>query len=411
MIRQKSMFGWLLILLAVVTLTIWLGFINPALLFGEPAGNPENSGGEATVVSPEPAPSSSPSAGDGSPEPVKMPATLAVSFDEAHFTPEVLMENLEIPWEIVYLPEEDDWLLTQRGGQVISMRHGTVGVVDEVSHSGEGGLLGMALHPDFDDNGYLYLYFTATSENRLINRVMRYRYEHLALNDPTLVIDNIPGARTHNGGRIAFGPDGMLYVTTGDAQNPSLSQDLESLAGKILRLTPEGTVPQDNPFPGSYVYSLGHRNPQGLAWHPETGELYASEHGPSRMDEINLILPGRNYGWPLVTCGDAPTNFEDPVACYDTFTLAPSGMSFYTGEGVAGTPLLVAGLRGNRVQRIDLDAEGLVISQEDLFTQWGRLRGIRVMQGDLYFFTNNRDGRGSPHQQDDRLIRLRLQLP
>jgi len=407
MTQRKSIWGWLLALLLMVTLVVRLGVVHPARLFGEPVTSSGNSMQEAAEASPDPSPNPSPAVGNTSGE-TAAPILPDLSFDALHFEPEVLMENLAVPWEVVHLSDENDWLITQRNGEVISLRHGTVGVIEEAAHTGEGGLLGMALHPDFETNRRLYLYYTATAGNRLVNRVMHYRYEHQSLTDPRLVIDHIPGASTHNGGRIAFGPDGMLYITTGDAQDPPLSQELNSLAGKILRLTPDGAVPEDNPFPESPVYSLGHRNPQGLAWHPETGDLYASEHGPSRMDEVNLILPGENYGWPLVTCGDAPSDFRDPVACYDAFTLAPSGMAFYTAEGVSDAPLLVAGLRGNRVQRLDIDENGQVTSQEALFAQWGRLRGIRVLQGDIYLFTNNRDGRGSPHQQDDRFIRLRL---
>ncbi len=334
-----------------------------------------------------------------------------VSFDSLEFEAEVLQENLNIPWEIRYLHDEDDWLITQRSGELLSLNHGQVAVIDETAHIGEGGLLGMALDPDFNTNRYLYLYVTTDDGGQLINRILRYTYEDQALSERTMILDQIPGDSIHNGGRIAFGPDNLLYITTGDARDPDLSQQEESLAGKILRIAPDGSIPDDNPFPGSPVYSIGHRNPQGISWHPDTGDLYSSEHGPTRMDEVNLILPGRNYGWPIVTCDEAPTDYEDPVTCYSDFTLAPSGTTFYQPDFIEGTHLLVSGLRGNQVRRIELDDEGGVVTEEELFTEWGRIRAVHEMDGDIYLITSNHSGPGSPGPEDDRFIRLRVSRP
>lgn len=330
------------------------------------------------------------------------------SFEDLDFEVAEMAENLEVPWEIIPLEDEDDWLIIQRNGEVLSLNKGQLFSINGVSAVGEGGLLGMALHPDFSSNRQIYFYYTMRKSAGLVNRVVRYEFRNDILSGETIIIDDIPGHSIHNGGRIAFGPDGYLYITTGDAGNTQLSQQTESLAGKILRITDTGGIPADNPFSGSPVYSYGHRNPQGLAWHPATGDLYASEHGPRSMDEVNLILPGRNYGWPVVTCEQAPTNYEDPVACYSEFTLAPSGMDFLDMEGLEGVHLLVAGLRGNQIRHLSLNENGLPMAQQPLFTEYGRIRSVRVYEGSLYFITNNLDGRGTPIATDDRMIRVTL---
>ncbi len=329
-----------------------------------------------------------------------------LSFDALNFEVSVVAENLDVPWEIVPLPDEDDWLITQRGGLVTSLQHGDVMTIDEARHAGEGGLLGMALHPDFEENRRIYFYYTTQGADGPANRIVRFQYENQQFRNETLILDNIPGHQIHNGGRIAFGPDGYLYATTGDAAVTHLSQQRENLAGKILRMTEDGEVPEDNPFEGSLVYSYGHRNPQGLAWHPDNGTLYSSEHGPTRMDEINIILPGKNYGWPEVTCDAAPTEYEDPVSCYSDFTLAPSGMDFIDLEQLEGTHLFVTGLRGNQIRHLSLDDDGFPKEEQALFTDYGRIRTVRFHEDALYFITNNRDGRGNPASNDDRMFRV-----
>lgn len=239
-----------------------------------------------------------------------------------------------------------------------------------------------------------------------MNRVSRFTFEENTLSDEIYILDEIPGARVHNGGRIKFGPDDKLYITTGDAQIPELSQDTNSLAGKILRINSDGSIPEDNPFENSPVFAYGLRNPQGLAWHPISGDLFASDHGPTSQDEINLILPGENYGWPVVTCNQGDTEYEDPVSCYSDFTLAPSGIAFLSLENLSESNLYVAGLRGNMVMRIDLEDDGSFIRQEELFNEYGRIRSVVYHEGSLYVATNNRDGRGNPSENDDRILKI-----
>ena len=216
-----------------------------------------------------------------------------------------------------------------------------------------------------------------------------------------ILLDNIPIARFYDGGRIKFGPDGKLYITTGDATNPSTAQDLNSLAGKILRINPDGTIPGDNPF-GNYVYSYGHRNPQGISWN-SNGELYSSEHGPSRNDEINIIVAGANYGWPDKCSEQEGINDVEPIRCYTKFTLAPSGIAFFEGD------LYVASLRGTQLRRIIFNEDYRTnIDEEELFSNLGRIREVVEHDGYLYISISNRDGRGIPRIGDDKIIRVKI---
>jgi glucose/arabinose dehydrogenase len=287
----------------------------------------------------------------------------------------------------------------------------------DVAAVGEGGLLGLALDPQFAQNHWLYVAHTYRMGGRLLNRLVRLR------DDPAnsqgaldkVLLDGISGSNNHDGGRVKFGPDGKLYWTMGDAETSSQAQDLASLNGKILRLNPDGSVPADNPFANSYVYSYGHRNAQGLAWQPGTGRLYATEHGPSGLplccrDEVNLIMPGRNYGWPIITGDQTREGLVAPILqSGNTVTWAPSGATFVTHGPWAGA-LLFAGLRGQALYRLTLapDDPRAVLSFETLYPgQFGRLRDVvEGPDGALYLLTNNRDGRGSPGPGDDRLLRL-----
>ncbi len=400
----------LIIVLIVVLLIGWFGirFLIPRMMFNpnDPAleqGNQENEENQDTPDNENSSP-----AVNGEDSPATDAEGEKLSFDEMEMEITVLAENLEVPWEIIPLHEEDDWMIIQRNGEVISLKSGELFTVDGVSSIGEGGLLGVTLHPDYNGNRQVYFYYTTRKNTGLVNRVVRYEFRNDTLSNETIIVDDIPGNSNHNGGRIAFGPDGYLYITTGDAGDPQLSQQTDSLAGKILRLTENGEVPADNPFSGNPVYSYGHRNPQGLVWHPVTGELYASEHGPRSMDEVNLIQSGQNYGWPEVTCNQAPTEYEDPIACYSDFTMAPSGIDFVDMEALEGTHLLVAGLRGNQVRHLSLNKEGTPITQEPLFTEYGRIRSVRYYEGAIYLITNNRDGRGTPIDTDDRMIKVTL---
>jgi glucose/arabinose dehydrogenase len=222
------------------------------------------------------------------------------------------------------------------------------------------------------------------------------------LENETILLDNIPGAAIHDGGRLKFGPDGKLYATSGDANDRSLAQDTNSLAGKILRLNKDGSIPPDNPF-NNYVYSYGHRNPQGITWNPVTGQMYSSEHGQTRNDEINIIVKGGNYGWPVYQGNDSANGYIKPLIFYQDFTLAPSGISYYNGN------LYVAGLRGTQLRKITLGADGNTITgEEELFTDLGRIREAVEHNGYLYISTSNRDGRGIPQSNDDKIIRIKL---
>jgi glucose/arabinose dehydrogenase len=307
--------------------------------------------------------------------------------------------------------------IAQRTGTVRIIKGGTVisepFAILPVSAKSEAGLLGLALHPQFQDNGYVYLYYTYQNGNTLRNRVVRLVNQGNRGVDPVVILDGIPGGNIHDGGRIMFGPDGKLYITTGDAGDSSLSQRLDSLGGKVLRLNDDGTVPQDNPFPGSPIYSLGHRNVQGLAWHPINGQLFVTEHGPSARDEVNAIVAGKNYGWPTVRGIAKDPRFADPIIESRDSTWAPSGATFYTGdklpEGWRGK-LFFSGLRGQQIHWISLEGPeyNRVMDQGSLFEgTFGRVRTVvQGPDGYLYFATNNTDGRGSPAPEDDRILRI-----
>lgn len=311
---------------------------------------------------------------------------------------EIIAENLDTPWAIDFLPD-GRMIFTQRGGQVSILENGTVksiGNVDAVEMS-ESGLLGIAVDPNFNENKFVYLYYTAQNENRVSRFTLNEKLEN-----ETILIDNIPSAQIHDGGRIKFGPDGKLYVTTGDATNRPEAQNINSVSGKILRLNKDGSIPADNPF-NNYIYSYGHRNPQGITWNPLTKEMYSSEHGQSRYDEINIIIKGGNYGWPDYQGNDSPEGYVKPLIFYTDFTLAPSGIAYYNGA------LYVAGLRGSQLRKISLSVDGKAVTGEEaLFTNLGRIREVVERDGYLYISTSNRDGRGIPQSGDDKIIRIKI---
>lgn len=310
---------------------------------------------------------------------------------------EVLVENLDTPWAIDFLPG-GEMIFTERGGRVSIFDNGELKAVGniKVSEVGEGGLLGIAVDPEFAKNRFVYLYYTHESGNRVSRFVLNEKLEN-----EFVLLGSIPSASIHNGGRIKFGPDGKLYIATGDSATPSLAQDIDSLAGKILRMNKDGKIPEDNPF-GNYVYSYGHRNPQGIAWHAK--ELYASEHGPSRNDELNIILKGANYGWPAIECDESSEKYVNPIRCYSEFTLAPSGIAFYKNE------LYIAGLGGNQLRRIIFDKDyKTILREEELLSELGRIREVVEHNGYLYVSTSNRDGRGMPRVNDDKIIRIKIE--
>lgn len=309
--------------------------------------------------------------------------------------------ELDVPWDIVFLPD-GDMLVSERSGQIKRFgSHAATISLPGVNEYGEGGLMGLALHPDFASNHFLYVYFTATSGNR----VVRYRLEGDSLSEDKVILSGLPSSIYHDGGQIAFGPDGMLYVTTGDAYVGANAPDLSILAGKTLRFTADGGIPSDNPF-GTAVWSYGHRNSQGMAW-DDRGRLWETEHGRSGAlsgyDEINLIEKGKNYGWPD-SQGDAVAVGTTGPAKHSgaTVTWAPSGMAFTNGS------LFFAGLKGASLYQASFDANGNIQPVESHFTNaFGRLRAVVVgPDGLLYVTTSNRDGRGDPRTGDDKVIQI-----
>lgn len=308
----------------------------------------------------------------------------------------VIAEGLEVPWEIAFLPG-GEILVTERPGRLRVLGEEEVTLhVQSVSHTGEGGLLGAALHPNFEENRWLYLYLTSREGGTAQNRVERYVFDGTSLRERKVIVEGIPGHSFHNGGRIRFGPDRMLYITTGDAGSPNLSQDIHSRAGKILRVHEDGSVPSDNPF-GNAVWSFGHRNPQGLAW-DDKGRLWATEHGPSARDEVNLIVRGGNYGWPEIRGSEEREGMRSPVLHSSEETWAPSGAD------ILGNSLFFGGLRGNALFEMALEEGSL---RAHFLREFGRVRLAKAgPDGFLYIATNNRDGRGTPAPEDDRIIRI-----
>lgn len=323
-------------------------------------------------------------------------APVPVESAQTQDTGSVIATGLETPWSIAF--HGDTALISERDSARIlefdaQGQTREVAIIDGVRPRGEGGLLGIAVQDD-----YLYAYFTATDNNRIERYPLGGESGNLSLGDPEVVLDGIPAASHHNGGRIAFGPDGMLYATTGDAGNAMLAQELDSLAGKILRMTPEGAVPGDNPFDGSYVYSYGHRNPQGIAW-DDQGTMYSSEFGQNTWDELNVIEAGGNYGWPVVEGIAEEDGYIDPVQQWEPAVASPSGMT------IAGGSIWIANLRGERLRQIPL--EDLTDATDHWTGEQGRLRDAVVTpDGAIWVLTNNTDGRGDPGPKDDRILQF-----
>lgn len=346
--------------------------------------------------------------------------------DSSGFTVRTVATGLEVPWSLALAPD-DRLFVTERPGRIrvvvddsLDPRPwATLGVHQE----GEAGLMGLALAPDFASSGHVYVVGTFEQPDGLVNRVVRFTERQGRGADPTVIIDGIPAARFHAGDAIAFGPDGMLYIATGDARDPGSAQDPSSLAGKILRYRPDGSVPPDNPTPGSPVWASGLRNPQGLAWDPATGQLFATDHGPSGFpnerfrtghDELNAVRRGGNYGWPDVAGETGGAAFVDPIVVWDP-AVAPSGLAFYASDGISRWQgsLFAATLAGTSLIRVaverapDAKSGWRASGQERLVEGYGRLRAVLAAPGGaLYVTTSNRDGRGSPAPEDDRLLRL-----
>lgn len=316
----------------------------------------------------------------------------------------VIARGLEAPWGLAFLPDGRALVSERDSGKLL--RVSPTGRIEEAQRiaangSGEGGFLGIALSPRYANDGLVYAYLSTEQDNRLV----RFRLGE----PPTPILTGIPVSGNHNGGRIAFGPDGLLYIGTGDAANRATAQDINSLGGKILRVTPDGKVPADNPFPNKPVYSYGHRNVQGLAW-DASGQLYATEFGQNAFDEVNRIVTGGNYGWPEVEGVGKNGRYIDPITTFRTAEASPSGAVLLHNGAIPPWEgnLFVAGLRGERLWRLTLDAHGAVTQRESLLQgQFGRLRHVaQAPDGSLWVLTSNRDGRGNPTSDDDRILRL-----
>jgi len=333
---------------------------------------------------------------------------------ELPFEVEVVAENLFVPWAID-ISNEGKLYFTERSGAVRIIEDGKLLPQPLIRFSapfvsqGEGGLMGIALDPNYSQNHYIYVMHSYAEGNQVHNRVVRLIENNNKASIDRVLIDKIPGGRIHNGGRIKIGPDGKLYITTGDAGNSALAQNITSTAGKILRIELDGSIPEDNPNVNSPVYSLGHRNPQGLAWNSRN-ILYASEHGQTAHDEINIIQPGANYGWPLVQGNEDSKEVivQKPLIHSEEETWAPSGIAF-VDQGPWQGKLLVATLRGEQLLTISLNGKGTKVNSVDswLKNRYGRLREIiQGKDGAIYLTTSNRDGRGNPNIGDDRIIRI-----
>jgi glucose/arabinose dehydrogenase len=316
----------------------------------------------------------------------------------------VVAQDLTVPWEIAFLPS-GQMLVTERSGTLLKIGADSVKIeIAGVEHRGEGGLLGLAVHPRFAENQWLYLYLTTRTGEGLQNRVERYRLTGSRLRDKTVILNNIPGASVHDGGRLAFGPDGYLYITTGDAGDADSAQDQSALSGKILRVRDDGSIPDDNPF-GTAVYSYGHRNVQSIAWDAD-GDVWATEHGRSGgvsgFDELNRIEKGANYGWPEIE-GDAMQSGMLRPALHSgpDETWAPAGAVYHEDS------IFFTGLRGESLYEVSI-ANGRVIDiRAHLRGQFGRLRAVTIgPDGFFYISTSNTDGRGMTREGDDKVIRI-----
>ncbi|SNY60515.1 PQQ-dependent sugar dehydrogenase [Paractinoplanes atraurantiacus] len=308
--------------------------------------------------------------------------------------PQTIATGIEVPWGLAFLPDGSALVSERESGDILRIPAGggdptTAYHVDGVSAQGEGGLLGVAVDPDYDQNKFVYAYFTAADDNRIV------RFD--AEKKSKVILDGIDKAGIHNGGRIAFGPDGFLYVGTGDAGDGSASQDRDDLNGKILRITRDGAAAPGNPTAGSPVWSMGHRNVQGLAWGPDE-KMYGIEFGQNTWDEVNVIEPGKNYGWPEAEGKAGDGRYVDPLVQWTTDEASPSGAA------VAGDDLYVAGLRGERLWVVPLSGGE---PRAEFTGTYGRLRTVATApDGALWLTTSNRDGRGDPQDGDDRILRF-----
>jgi glucose/arabinose dehydrogenase len=337
------------------------------------------------------------------------------------FKVETVIGGLEVPWSIVWAPD-GRMIFTERPGRVRVFEKGALRpkplfVVTDVEQTGETGLMSVALHPQFSTNQLVYLSYGYGSGGSRV-RVVRYRETPEGFVDRKVIIEDIPAAQFHAGCRLRFGPDGKLYITTGDSTKRELAQKLDSIAGKTLRLNDDGSVAQDNPFVGQKnarpeIWTIGHRNAQGMDWQPESNLMFQTEHGPSGFDgpgggdEVNIVEKGKNYGWPIIHHTQTREGLESPLLEY-TPACAPASGMFYRGSAFPKFKgnFFFGCLRGEMLIRVVLDGRK-VLGQEGIVKEYGRIRDVAEgPDGAIYFSTSNRDGRGKPANDDDRIIRL-----
>lgn len=327
---------------------------------------------------------------------------------------EIIAQNLVVPWALD-ISDDGKIYFTERGGRVRVIENGVlrpeplITLEAPFASYGEGGLMGIVLDPNHATNGYIYIMYSYLEAGQLYNRVVRLVERGNTATIDRVLIDRIPGEGIHNGGRLKIGPDNRLYITAGDGRGGMTAQDPTTLAGKILRIDLDGRIPIDNPFLDSPVYTYGHRNPQGITFGPN-GIIYASEHGQRAYDEINILVPGGNYGWPLVQgyAESAEIDTIRPFLSSELETWAPSGMA-YISEGPWQGYLLVANLIGQQILALRLDESGLQIEAVERWfeDEYGRIRDVvQGPDGSIYILTNNTDGRGNPRPNDDKLIRI-----
>ncbi|TWJ07995.1 glucose/arabinose dehydrogenase [Stackebrandtia albiflava] len=338
----------------------------------------------------------------GEPPNLPTPSTSAEAPDQS-VVASVVAQDLHTPWGIDFLPDGSALVTERESARILRVSPSPDGesaytteelqVVDEAEPAGEGGLMGIAVSPDYQDDGTVYIFYTAAEDNRIAKLTLG--------EEPDPIVTGIPKSTNHNGGQLSFGPDGMLYATTGDAGDAEAAQDRDSLAGKILRMTPDGEVPDDNPFDDSLVYTLGHRNSEGLAWNAD-GELFATEFGADSADEVNRIEAGENYGWPEVEGTGGDDEFVDPVVTWDPAEASCAGASF------ADSVLVTACLRGERLWTIEFTENGTTVGEPtaSLTGELGRLRAVaEAPDGTLWISTSNRE-KDQPRDGDDQIIRI-----
>ncbi len=350
-------------------------------------------------------------------------AVVSTSEQEVKFKVETVASGLEVPWGIAWLPN-NDLIFTERKGRIRLVEGGKlrpepVYIVPDVEPSSESGLMDISVHPDFAKNNFIYLAYSYKNDGRQV-KVVRYTFANKTLTEPKIIIDKIPGAPNHAGMRVRFGPDGKLYITTGDSTDWKLAQELGSLAGKTLRLNDDGTIPADNPFIGQKnarpeIWSYGHRNAQGLAWQPGSGLMFQTAHGPSSFegkgsggDEVNIVERGLNYGWPEIHHTQKRDGMVSPLLEYSP-ACAPASAMFYSGDKFPAFKgnFFFGCLRSKRIIRVTLDGRNVVRQENLLDGTYGRIREMAEgPDGYIYFSTSNRDGRGSPAKDDDRIMRI-----